>query len=101
MERRIDDTFTNCKAYQDICIIPRWHYRYYPYMQEKLINFDVQEIRLGGLLLRLESCKARLIDFTNGKINKIEELEEEIIPLGKKQPKEANIYQTMSTVNVI
>lgn len=45
MERRIDDAFANCKAYQDICIIPKWHYRYYPYMQEKLINFDVQEIR--------------------------------------------------------
>ena len=45
MERRIDDVFANCRAYQDICIIPKWHYRYYPYMQEKLINFDVQEIR--------------------------------------------------------
>ena len=45
MERKIDDAFANCKAYQDICIIPRWHYRYYPYMQEKLINFDVKEIR--------------------------------------------------------
>lgn len=45
MEHRIDDAFANCKAYQDICIIPRWHYRYYPYMQEKLINFDIQEIR--------------------------------------------------------
>lgn len=45
MERKIDDAFADCKAYQDICIIPRWHYRYYPYMQEKLINFDVKEIR--------------------------------------------------------
>lgn len=45
MESSIDNAFANCKAYQDICIIPRWHYRYYPYMQEKLINFDVKEIR--------------------------------------------------------
>ena len=45
MEREIDDAFANCKAYQDICIIPRWHYRYYPYMQEKLLNFDIQEVR--------------------------------------------------------
>lgn len=71
------------------------------FKENKPHGFDVQEIRLGGLLLRLESCKARLVDFTNGTINKIEELEEEIIPLGKKQPKEANVYQTMSTVNVI
>ena len=71
------------------------------FKENKPHGFDVQEIRLGGLLLRLESCKARLVDFNNGKINKIEELEEEIIPLGKKQPKEANVYQTMSTVNVI
>ena len=45
MEREIDDAFANCKAYEDICIIPRWHYRYYPYMQEKLLNFDIQEVR--------------------------------------------------------
>ena len=45
MERGIDNAFVDCKAYQDICIVPRWNYRYYPYMQEKLINFDIQEIR--------------------------------------------------------
>ena len=45
MEHGIDDAFANCKAYQDICIIPRWNYRYYPYIQDKLINFDIQEIR--------------------------------------------------------
>ncbi len=45
MEHRIDNAFANCKAYQDICIIPRWNYRYYPYIQDKLINFDIQEIR--------------------------------------------------------
>lgn len=45
MEHEIDNAFINCKAYQDICIVPRWHYRYYPYIQDKLINFDIQEIR--------------------------------------------------------
>ena len=49
----------------------------------KPYGFDIQDMRFGGLLLRLESCKHRLIDFINGKIDKIDELEEKILPYGK------------------
>ena len=45
MEQDIDKAFINCDAYKDICIAPRWHYRYYPNFQDKLINFDIKEIR--------------------------------------------------------
>lgn len=41
MEKAIDEAFTECDAYKDIVIIPRWHYRNY----DKLLNFDIAEIR--------------------------------------------------------
>lgn len=47
----------------------------------KPYGFEVQDARLGGLIMRLDSCKRRLLDFANGKISKIEELDEEILPL--------------------
>lgn len=51
------------------------------YKENKPHGFDVQEIRLGGVLLRLESCKNRIIKYLNGEINIIEELEEDILDL--------------------
>lgn len=45
MEKGIDDAFIDCQAYQDIVIVPRWHYRYYPYVNDKLMQFDIEEIR--------------------------------------------------------
>ena len=42
-------------------------------------GFDVQDIRIGGMIARTEHCTERLNDFVNGKIDKIEELEGEIL----------------------
>ncbi len=39
-------------------------------------GFDVQAIRIGGLIQRAEDCFERLSDYKNGKIDHIEELEE-------------------------
>ena len=46
------------------------------FAENKPHGFDVQEIRLGGLSLRVRSCLERLEDFCQGKIDVIEELEE-------------------------
>lgn len=43
-------------------------------------GFDVQELRLGGLLLRLRSQRDRLTAFLEGSVDVIDELEEEILP---------------------
>ena len=51
------------------------------YKENKPHGFDVQEIRLGGVLLRLESCKKRIMQYLNGDIDKILELEEDILDL--------------------
>ncbi len=50
-----------------------WH------TENKPNGFEVHEIRLGGLSLRLRSCKEKIQDFIDGKIDVIEELDEEIL----------------------
>ena len=45
--------------------------------ENKPHGFDVQDIRLGGLVARVESCAERLRQFADGTIDRIEELEEE------------------------
>ena len=44
--------------------------------EKKPHGFDVQDIRLGGLRQRLVSCRERLLQYANGEIDRIEELEE-------------------------
>ncbi len=43
-------------------------------------GWDVQTIRLGGLSLRLKECKERLAFYLEGKTEKIDELEERLLP---------------------
>lgn len=45
-------------------------------LENKPQGFEIQEIRLGGLLERLLGCKKRLKDYLAGKISRIDELEE-------------------------
>ncbi len=44
------------------------------YRENRPTGFDVQEIRLGGLLYRIDSCRRRLLDYANGRISEIPEL---------------------------
>lgn len=53
--------------------------------ENKPQGFEAQENRLGGLLLRTSSCKRRILDYTSGKLAKIDELEEELLPFGDKE----------------
>lgn len=50
------------------------------YLENKPIGFEVQEIQLGGLLRRAESVRRRLLAYCDGKEDKIEELEYELLP---------------------
>ena len=43
-------------------------------------GFEIQDVRLGGLIMRIESAKARLVDYIEGRIEEIPELKEEILP---------------------
>lgn len=57
--------------------------------ENKPHGFEVQDARIGGLIQRMKSCRDRLSDFADGKIDSIPELEEKIIP----------IYDTLSVRN--
>ncbi len=43
-------------------------------------GFEVIDVRLGGLMSRIDTVKYRLEDYITGDILKIEELEETILP---------------------
>ena len=70
------------------------------YTDNKANGFDVQEIRLGGVLQRLESQKERLQAYINGEISKIEELEEKRSECTG-GPLTRNLYLSAITVNLI
>lgn len=63
-------------------------------------GFDVQDIRMGGLQRRIESCIERLEKYLSGEIEKIEELEEEILNEFEEKYCYFNTYARNSTVNV-
>ncbi len=53
--------------------------RFQWYKENKRNGFEVQDIRLGGLLTRLKDCKRILLEYINGEIDAISELDEEIL----------------------
>ncbi len=65
-------------------------------------GFDVQEMRLGALLYRLDSCRRRILNYVNGKIDCIEELEEKLLPFHEKEKSfQYNKAPLSATVNTI
>lgn len=77
------------------------------FAENKPHGFDVQDIRLGGLAARLESCRDRLVQLRDGSIEAIPELEEtqlDVLGGGEKhghEPFAYNNWEGMVTANVI
>lgn len=76
------------------------------FKENKPHGFDVQEIRLGGIIQRTKSCMRRLRAYVNGEIDKIEELEEPTVDFttgGEPQKNGAwcNYYGTIATANIL
>ena len=68
--------------------------------ENKPHGFDVQEMRLGALLYRLDSCRRRILDYTNGKLERIEELDEPLLPFHSKNTSfQFNQTKITTTVN--
>lgn len=53
--------------------------------ENKPHGFDVQHMRLGTLLYRTDACRRRILDYVNGKLERIEELDEALLPYGEKE----------------
>ena len=64
--------------------------------EKKPHGFDVQDARLGGVIKRLESCRERLEAYINGDIDRIEELEEELLKYPTDQFRLHNYANCMS-----
>ncbi|MBN1580508.1 MAG: hypothetical protein JXA89_07375, partial [Anaerolineae bacterium] len=65
--------------------------------QNKAFGFEVQCVRYGGLLLRLEEAALRIDEYLEGKINRIEELETPLAPL----PAHFGRYRSVATASSI
>ena len=65
-------------------------------------GFDVQEMRLGALLYRLDSCRRRILNYVNEKLDRIEELDEELLAFRKQNSSfQFNQAPLTATVNSI
>ncbi len=77
------------------------------YEYNKPHGFDVQDIRLGGLIQRLKSCKKILNSYIDGNIVDIPELEEELLDYygnGKEFKQTEPVYNTWrsnASVNIV
>lgn len=49
------------------------------FRENKPQGFDVQDLRLGGLMQRMKACRERLESYVNGEIDSIPELEEKLL----------------------
>ena len=76
LKKLVADYEETAKRVGEFCKTMRcmWMTEYKPY------GWEVQQIRLSGLQGRLMDCRERLIEYLQGKVESIPELEEEILP---------------------
>ena len=60
--------------------------------QNKPFGFEVQDLRFGGLLQRLENCRQTILLYLSGELEKIDELEAPVLPFVNDQEKTTNLY---------
>ena len=68
MLAKLDETLARLERFHDA-------YRAQWMQENKPHGFDVQDIRLGGLMQRVKTCRARLEDYCAGRLDRLEELE--------------------------
>ena len=65
-------------------------------------GFDVQHMRLGAIICRTDACRRRILDYVNGKLDRIEELDEKLLPFHEKEQSFGyNKAPGSATVNVV
>lgn len=73
--------------------------------ENKPHGFDIQDIRIGGLLMRVRHNKQRLLQFIKGDIERIEELEEPVLdvicrPENEKGHIYYNVWSKIASANI-
>ena len=70
--------------------------------EKKSFGYELIDLRMGGVITRLDSTRRRLHNYVEGKISRLEELETERIPqskiTGREQPA-GQILRTQSEKN--
>lgn len=97
------------KDYKQTAIRVKKFYDAFAYQwakQNKGFGFEVQDARIGGLILRLNHCADVLKQYVSGKIDRILELEQEILnPMDENGPKgrdvRMNRYMNIFSTGVI
>lgn len=75
--------------------------------ENKIFGLDVFDLRMGGLLQRIQTAIDRIDDYLKGNINELEELEEEVLYFdgrekdGETKAISANLWHTIATPSVI
>lgn len=73
-----------------------WH------QTNKAFGWDIMDLRYGGLLMSLNTAVARLLDYADGTVESLEELEEVRLPFqGKEGIADCYFYQFMPTASRI
>ena len=70
------------------------------YTENKANGFEVHDIRLGGLIMRMKNCRDRLADYVAGRIEEIPELHEQTMPF-RQGHTDYNYYYSTVTRNLL
>lgn len=88
----LPEIINRVKAFRN-CLEAQWM------RENKVFGFEVQDIRLGALIQRLETARVRLHDYLTGTILRIDELEVDRLPFFK-EPDYSDFNQWKRTVTV-
>ena len=93
----------SAKILDIIGLVEEFHaaFRYQWHKENKPQGFEVHDARLGGLILRLKTCKTRLDAYCSGEIKEIEELKEEILPQLDGKTLRATSYRNLASMSTI
>ncbi len=68
------------------------------FTENRPYGWEIHEVRLGGLVARLEDCSKRLSDYLQNKVQSIPELEQAILPYGRNDV-DCNVYKALVSVS--
>ena len=49
------------------------------YKENKSNGFEIEDIRFGGIVKRLENCSRIILEYCDGKLDRIEELDQKVV----------------------
>ena len=83
--------------------IKRFHKTHYTLWHKecKPQGWEVQDLRMGGLMQRITTCKERLTAYLNGELPAIAELEEEIVMVHEEPDMRCNWWQYLASNSLI